>query len=187
MIRRQDHNRQFAMREVLSAADVLVAGDRDIKPSLFGCIEQCSIFETAPPHFACPRHLVPPERSGQSGWSIHIEQDLHAAATGCSREAFAKFSTSCTCCALTTGNHSRNSSIVEPLSRCSKRESTARRVPAKHQVPPSFLGFRSTAVHKAQFMIPVYRMTTIIWRRQARFRYPCGRHPAPGRGRPHEL
>src|ERR1035437_2907615 len=92
-----------------------------------------------------------PERPGQRGWSVDVEQDLHAAAAGCSRDCLAKLSTSCTCSALTTGNHSRNSSIVEPLSRCSKRESTARRVPAKHHAPPSLLGFRSTAAHKAQF------------------------------------
>jgi hypothetical protein len=39
VIRRQYHNRQFAIREVLLVGDVLVAGDQDIKPSLFGYIE----------------------------------------------------------------------------------------------------------------------------------------------------
>ena len=82
VIRRQDHNRQFAIREVLLVADVLVAGYQDFKPSLFGCIEQCPIFETLPAQFAGPGHIMPLKRSGQRGWGISIEQDLHATAAG---------------------------------------------------------------------------------------------------------
>src|ERR1039457_1852232 len=90
MIRRQDHNRQFAIREALLVADVLVAGDQDIKPSLFGCIEQCSILKTLPAQFAGHRHLMAPKRPGERGWSVGVEQDPHAAAAGGSRDLCAK-------------------------------------------------------------------------------------------------
>ena len=146
MVRRQDHDREFAILEVLLVAQVLIAGDQDVKPSLFGCIEKCSILETVPAQFVSHRHLMAP-RSPRGAGVLTSNKILTRQALVVQGIAIAKRSTSCTCSAGTPGNHSRNSSIIEPLSRCSKRESTARRVPAKHHAPPSLLGFRSTAVH----------------------------------------
>lgn len=47
--------------------------------------------------------------------------------------------------------------MVEPWSRCSNSEETATRVPWKHQVPPSFAGFLSTAPQRLQSIPLVYR------------------------------
>jgi hypothetical protein len=83
-------------------------------------------------------------------------QDLHAT-TGRSRELFANARTVCTCCRLTDGNHSKNSSMVEPWSRCSNSAATGRRVPLKHHVPLSLPGLRSTAGQRLQSILSVYR------------------------------
>jgi len=58
---------------------------------------------------------------------------------------------------LTDGNHSKNSSIVEPWSRCSNSAATGSRVPRKQHFPPSFAGFRSTALQRVQSILLVYR------------------------------
>jgi hypothetical protein len=82
VVRRQDHNRQFAICEVLLVADVLIAGYQDLKPRMFGGIKKRSIFETLPAQLAGPDNLMSPKRSGQRSRSIGIEQDLHATAAG---------------------------------------------------------------------------------------------------------
>src|SRR5580700_9625108 len=96
-----------------------------------------------------------PQKPREGGRSVGVEQNLHATAVGCSKELLAKARTSCACSRLTDGNHSKNSSIVEPWSRCSNSVATGSRVPRKHHFPPSFAGFRSTALHDAQSMFLV--------------------------------
>jgi hypothetical protein len=61
MVARQYHYRQFAIREVLLVADVLVAGYQDFEPGLFGGFEKCSIFEVLPAQCASPGHIMSPK------------------------------------------------------------------------------------------------------------------------------
>jgi hypothetical protein len=59
--------------------------------------------------------------------------------------------------------------MVEPWSRCSNSAATCMRVPRKHHFPPSFPGFRSTALQRLQSILLVYR-------RSGEYRYtPVGR------------
>jgi hypothetical protein len=90
----------------------------------------------------------------RSRQSDHVHM---AAAVGCSRELLAKASTRRTCSWLTDGNHSKNSSMVDPWSRCSNSAETGNRVPRKHHCPPSFPGARSTALQRVQSIFLVYR------------------------------
>jgi hypothetical protein len=111
---RKDHDGQLAAGEILLTGNVLVASDEEIKSGLFGSIEERTVIQRLPFQIVGARYLMSAKEPGQWHWSIGVEQDLHAAAVGCSRELLVKARTSCTCSRLTEGNHSKNSSTVEP-------------------------------------------------------------------------
>jgi len=117
-----------------------------------------------PSQFVGPRYFVPMQKSSEWRRSVGVKQNPHATVAVCSRDRFAKARTSWICSRLTDGNHSRNSSTVEPWSRCSKSEATGRRVPRKHHLPPSFPGLRSTALQRLQSMVIVYRRSNVAGR-----------------------
>lgn len=122
-----------------------------------GCLRPVPAIPTRP--------RVPPDvlEDGQLAVrGVGVKKDVHRTAAGCSRELLANAKTWYTCSRETDGNHSRNSSTDEQRSRCSNREATVTRVPRKHQAPPSFSGWRSTAVHRVQSISLVYadRMKT---------------------------
>src|SRR5262245_57969103 len=78
------------------------------------------------------------ETSFQSLIDAFVEQDLHL--TSVRTRAFAVSSTATTCSRVTVGKPSKNSSIVSPASRYSKRVWTGTRVPANTGVPPIISG-----------------------------------------------
>jgi hypothetical protein len=57
---------------------------------------------------------MPAQETRERRRGVGIEENLHATAVVCSRESFANARTVCTCSRRTDGNHSRNSSTVEP-------------------------------------------------------------------------
>jgi len=87
--------------------------------------------------------LMPLQESGEWRGCIGVEQDLQTIAAGCSRELLAGVSTLCACSLLTDGNHLKNSSMVEPWSRCLNNASTGTRVPRKDHFAAKLTGFRS--------------------------------------------
>ena len=58
--------------------------------------------------------------------------------------------TTCTCCASTPSNQSRNSSVDAPALRFSKSADTGTRVPRNTQAPLTLSGWRSTASQSSQ-------------------------------------
>ena len=91
-----------------------------------------------------------PEKGSKRSRRVGVEENLHATGAGSSRESLANARTPCACSRVTAGNQARNSSIVEPWSRCSNQDATGTRVLRKHHVPPSFPSLRSTARHRVQ-------------------------------------
>jgi hypothetical protein len=61
-----------------------------------------------------PYYLMSPQETGERGRGVGVEQDLHAAAVGCSRELLAKASTRWICSWLTDGNHSKTRLWLSP-------------------------------------------------------------------------
>jgi hypothetical protein len=150
VIRGQDDESQFAARKILVIPNLLIAGKEQVEPRLLGRVKQRAVLQPLLPQLIRPHYLMSLQKTGEWGRGIGIEQDLHATAAGHSREFFAKARTACTCSRLTDGNHSQNSSTVDPWSRCSNSAATGRRVPLKHHAPPSFPGFRSTVLQRLQ-------------------------------------
>ena len=161
MIRGEHDESQLAAREVLLIPDVLVARQQQIEPLSLGRVEQGAVLQPLPAQFIRSHHFMTRQETGQRSRGVGVEKNPHATAAGCSRESLAKARTSCTCSRLTDGNHSRNSAIVEPLSRCSNKVATRRRVPRKHHAPPSLPAFRSTALQRLQCIPLVYRRSAL--------------------------
>src|SRR6266545_1602903 len=150
MVRREDNHSQLSVHEVLLIPDILITREQQIESRLLSGVEQGAVFQSLPSQFIRSHHFVSSQEPSEWGRGVGIEKDLHATAAGCSRELLAKARTSCTCSGLTDGNHSRNSSTVEPWSRFSNSAATGSRVPRKHHFPPSFPRFRSTALQRLQ-------------------------------------
>ena len=73
------------------------------------------------------------------------------------------FNTASTCVLLTPGNQARNSSIVAPSRRFSKRAETGTRVSRKTQAPPSFSGLRSISSSISHcFMLVAFFISVMI-------------------------
>ena len=136
--------------------EILIAGEQEIESRLFCRVKQRAVLDALPSQFIRPHYVMTAQKPGQRSRSVGVEQDLHPTATVCSRELSAKARTWCTCSLLTDGNHPKNSSTVDPWSRCSNSEATPTRVPRKHHAPPSFPAFLSTALYKFQSMLSVY-------------------------------
>lgn len=90
---REDDNRDFAMREILLIADVLVARDQHVESGPLRLIQQRTVVQALPLQFAGTDYLVSPKRSSQGRGGVGVEEDSHAAVAGCSRDALAKAST----------------------------------------------------------------------------------------------
>ncbi len=117
MIRGQDDECQFTAGEVLLIAHILIAGEEHIEFRILSHVEQSAILKPLPSQFIRPHYLLSSQETRKRCRGIGVKQDLHATAADDSRELLAKASTSCTCSRLTDGNHSKNSSTVEPRSR----------------------------------------------------------------------
>ena len=108
--------------------------------------------------------LLPPGEKGQEGRSYRPcdSSDVCPAVSEClgrtgfsqARQTDSDFNswsrTTCTCCASTPSNQSRNSSVDAPALRFSKSADTGTRVPRNTQAPLTLSGWRSTASQSSQ-------------------------------------
>ncbi len=90
MIRRQDDKSQFTVRKILLILDILIAGKEQIETRLFGCVKQRTVLESLPSQFIRPYDVMSSQKTGERGRGVGVEEDLHAAAVGSSRELLAK-------------------------------------------------------------------------------------------------
>jgi len=81
---------QFTVRKILLMSDVLIAGEQKVEPGLFGCVQQRAVLQCLPSQFICPHDVMPLQKPGKWGWSVGVEQNLHATAVGCSSELLVK-------------------------------------------------------------------------------------------------
>ena len=89
MIRGEDHQGDFSIREILLVFQVLVARYDNVKSRCLGNVQQLSILQTLPTKIACAADRMPAQPMCQRRRSIGIEQNFQAAAAGRSSELFA--------------------------------------------------------------------------------------------------
>lgn len=152
-IRGQQHDDGDCSKcQVLLVTEVLVRGQQDFLPAQFGGTQKVPVFEYRPTFLIYGIHAVAFQVSSERSRRSLVKQDFHSILTplrdlaSCSRTAF-------TCHFSTPSNHSRNSSIVAPLCRFSKRANRGTLVPVNTHAPLTNPGRLSTAGQVSQAII----------------------------------
>ena len=85
-----DDKSQFTARKILLIPDILIAGEQQVEPRLFGRVKQRAVLQSLPSQFIRAHYLMSSQEPGERGRGVGVKQDLHATAAGCSRELWAK-------------------------------------------------------------------------------------------------
>ena len=128
----QNHNRQFATRQVL------IGCDKRIVTGSFGSLEQIPILQCGPSEFSGSFNNVIDQVTTQQVWNTLIKNQVHATDSSSARASKSK--TASICSRVTLGNHSITSSMLAPSRRFSNKARMGTRVPRNTHAPLTTLG-----------------------------------------------
>lgn len=74
MIGGEDDKGQLATCKILLIGHILIAGEQQIEPCLFGCIKQGAVLQSLPSQLIRAHYLMAPQESGEWGGSVGVEK-----------------------------------------------------------------------------------------------------------------